>query len=226
MSGIIELDSVLPTSKWNLTMAEYQITSEADLRAIMGEPVHELVLVKSSASLTEPMKRYIELSPFLCLATHGKNGTSDVSPRGDAPGFVHVLDDKTLVIPDRPGNKRLDSIVNIIDQPSMGLMFMIPGILETLRVNGKGVISTDPELLQRFEVNGKLPALVIVLTVEEALGHCSKAFRRSKLWQPDYQPKGKVPSLAELMSGHLQLDDATTSMLEIAIEDDAQNNMY
>ncbi len=207
-------------------MNEHQITSEAELRAIMGDPVHELVLAKSSSTLSAPMKKYIELSPFVCLSTHGSDGSSDVSPRGDAPGFVHALDDKTLVIPDRPGNKRLDSIVNIINQPSMALLFMIPGVLETLRVNGKGVISTDPELLQRFEVDGKLPALVIVVTVEEALGHCSKAFRRSRLWQSDYQPQVKSPSLAEMMSGHLQLDDETNSMLEFAIEDDAKNNMY
>jgi PPOX class probable FMN-dependent enzyme len=207
-------------------MSQHQITSEEDLRAIMGDPVHELVLVKSSATLTNPMKKYIELSPFVCLATHGADGSTDVSPRGDAPGFVHILNDKTLVIPDRPGNKRLDSIINIIKQPNMALLFMIPGVLETLRVNGKGIISTDPELLQRFEVKGKLPTLVIVVTLEEALGHCSKAFRRSKLWQSDYLPNGKVPSLAELMSGHLQLDEDTTNILKAAIEDDAQNNMY
>ena len=207
-------------------MSKHHITSEKDLRAIMGEPVHELVMVKSSDSLTAPMKKYIELSPFVCLATHEKNGSSDVSPRGDAPGFVHILNSKTLVIPDRPGNKRLDSVVNIINQPNVALLFMIPGVLETLRVNGKGIISTDPELLQRFEVNGKLPALVIVVTVEEALGHCSKAFRRSKLWQSDYLAKDKAPSLTELMSGHLQLDADTTDMLNAVIEDDAQNNMY
>jgi hypothetical protein len=207
-------------------MTQHQITSEKELRAIMGDPVHELVLVKSSETLTNPMKKYIELSPFVCLATHGADGSTDVSPRGDAPGFVHILDDRTLVIPDRPGNKRLDSIINIIKQPNIALLFMIPGVLETLRVNGKGIISTDPELLQRFEVRGKLPALVIVVTLEEALGHCSKAFRRSKLWQSDYLPKDKVPSLAELMSGHLQLDEDTTNMLRAAIEDDVQNNMY
>ena len=207
-------------------MTSHQITSEVELRALMGEPVHELILAKSTDTITEPMKRYIEQSPFVCLATHGKDGTGDVSPRGDAPGFVHILDDKTLVIPDRPGNKRLDSIVNIINQSELALLFIIPGVLETLRVNGTGVISTDPELLGRFAVNGKLPALVIVVTVEEALGHCSKAFRRSKLWQPDYLPVDKVPSLAELMSGHLQLDADTTDMLESAIEDDALNNMY
>ena len=108
----------------------------------------------------------------------------------------------------------------------MALLFMIPGVLETLRVNGKGLISTEPELLQRFEVNGNLPALVIVLTVEESFGHCSKAFRRSKLWQSDYYPQDRAPSLTELMSGHLQLDDETASMLDSAIEDDAKNNMY
>lgn len=207
-------------------MGQHQIRSEKELRAITGEPIHELVVVKSADSLSKPMRKYIELSPFVCLATHGENGQADLSPRGDAPGFVHVLDDNTLVIPDRPGNKRFDSIVNIINHPNMALLFMIPGVLETLRVNGTGIISTDPELLKRFEVNGKLPLLVIVVTVEEALGHCSKAFRRSKLWESDYRPKSKAPSLAEMMSGHLQLDEDTTSMLEAAIEDDAQNNMY
>ncbi|WP_170287228.1 MSMEG_1061 family FMN-dependent PPOX-type flavoprotein [Halioglobus maricola] len=207
-------------------MPEHQITSEEQLRAITGEPVHELVIIKSADCLTPSMKKYIQLSPFVCMATHGADGSADVSPRGDAPGFVHILDDHTLVIPDRPGNKRLDSIINIIEQSSMGLLFMIPGVLETLRVNGKGIVSTDPELLRLFDVNGKLPSLVIVVTVEEALGHCSKAFRRAKLWQADYLPDSDVPTLAELMSGHLQLDDDTTNMLEFAIEDDAQNNMY
>jgi PPOX class probable FMN-dependent enzyme len=215
----------MPTKK-GLTMIQHQIGSEDQLRAIVGEPIHELVVVKSSKSLSEPMRKYIELSPFVCLATYGENGQADVSPRGDAPGFVHVLDDKTLVIPDRPGNKRLDSIVNIINQPNLALLFMIPSVLETLRVNGTGIVSNDPDLLARFEVSGKLPSLVIVVTVEEAFGHCSKAFRRSKLWGSDYLPSGRAPSLAEMMSGHLQLDEDTTSMLEAAIEDDAKNNMY
>ncbi len=207
-------------------MANHEIKSEAQLRALIGHPVHELVLVKSADRITRPMKIFIEQSPFVCLATHGKSGASDVSPRGDAPGFVHVLDEKTLVIPDRPGNKRLDSIINIIDQPELALLFMIPGVLETVRVNGTGTVSTDPALLKRFEVNGKLPVLVIVVTVTEAFGHCSKAFRRSRLWQPDYLPDDKVPSLAELMSGHLDLDKDTTDMLESAIEQDASDNMY
>ena len=207
-------------------MSDYEITSEAQLRELTGSPVHELVQVKSTPMITPPLRTYIEQSPFLCLATHSADGSSDVSPRGDAPGFVHILDDKTLVIPERPGNKRLDSVVNIINQPQLALVFMIPDVLETVRVNGRGVISTDPELLALFPVNGKLPQLAIVVTVEEAFGHCSKAFRRSKLWQDDYLPKDKVPTLAEMMADHLQLDADTTNMLEAAIADDAANNMY
>ena len=207
-------------------MNSHEITSETQLRELMGDPVHELVQVKSTPVITPALRSYIEQSPFLCLATHGADGSSDVSPRGDAPGFVHILDERTLVIPERPGNKRLDSVRNIISQPQLALVFMIPGVLETVRVNGRGVISTDPELLALFPVNGKLPQLAIVVTVEEAFGHCSKAFRRSKLWQDDYLPTQKVPTLAEMMAGHLQLDAETTSMLEAAIADDASNNMY
>jgi PPOX class probable FMN-dependent enzyme len=143
----------------------------------MGEPIHEIIMAKSSPSITQPMQTYIEQSPFVCLATHGPDGTSDVSPRGDAPGFVQVLNDKTLVVPERPGNKRLDSIINIVEQPQLALLFMIPGILETVRVNGRGIVSTDPELLQRCEVRGMLPQIVVIVTVEEAFGHCSKALR-------------------------------------------------
>ena len=116
--------------------------------------------------------------------------------------------------------------LQLSQQPRLALLFMIPGVLETLRVNGTGVISTDPELLAKFEVRGKLPELVIIVTVEEALGHCSKAFRRSRLWQADYQPETKPPTLAEMMSDHLGLDEETSHMLEHAIEDDAINNMY
>ncbi len=206
-------------------MESHLINSEEQLRELLEAP-HELVMAKSTDRLTEPLQQYIRQSPFLCLATHSSDGSPDVSPRGDAPGFVEVLDEKTLVIPERPGNRRLDSVINIIEQPQLALLFMIPGVLETLRVNGRGVISTDPELLARFPVNGKLPKLVIVVTVEEALGHCSKAFRRSKLWQDDYLPQEKVPTLAEMMADHLGLDADTTEMLEAAIEDDAANNMY
>lgn len=204
----------------------YQISTEEALREVIGEPVHELVVVKSSSVLTPALKQYITQSPFLCLGTHSDDGCSDISPRGDAPGFVHIHDDKTLLIPERPGNKRLDSVINIIRQPQLSVIFMIPGVLETVRVNGTGIVSVDPELLALFPVNGKLPDLVIRVTVEEAFGHCSKAFRRSKLWQDDYHPTGAVPTLAEMMLGHLDVDEETTAMLEAGIEDDVKNNMY
>jgi PPOX class probable FMN-dependent enzyme len=204
----------------------YEIRPEQALREVITGDPHELVVAKDTSVITAAIKRYIDRSPFVCLATHAADGSSDVSPRGDAPGFVHVLDEKTLVIPDRPGNRRFDSVVNIIGQPQLSLLFMIPGVLDTVRINGTGVVSTDPELLGRFPVNGKLPKIVIVVTVTDALGHCSKAFRRSKLWQSDYRADAGVPSLAELMSDHLGLDAQTTEMLELGIDDDARNNMY
>ena len=207
-------------------MDRYLVSNEAQLRELMGDPVHELIHLKSASRITAPMLQFIQMSPFLCIATHGPEGDTDVSPRGDAPGFVQLLDENTLVIPERPGNKRLDSVVNIIRQPQLALLFMIPGTGETLRVNGRGKISTDPELLELFEVNGKLPKLCIVVDVEEAFGHCSKAFRRAKLWEDDYRPTGHVPTLAEMMGDHLELDADTTTMLEGAIEDDAVNNLY
>ena len=115
---------------------EHQITSEDQLRALMGEPIHPLVVAKSTPVLTPAITRYIKLSPFAALATHAPDGSSDISPRGDPPGWVHIKDDKTLILPERPGNKRLDSVINIINQPKMSLLFMIPDVLETVRING------------------------------------------------------------------------------------------
>ena len=205
---------------------QYVIKNEQQLRELMGDPVHELVVVKSSPALKPPLQHYIRQSPFVCLATHSDDGAADLSPRGDAPGFVHIRDEKTLIIPERPGNKRLDSVRNIIEQPHLSLLFMIPGVLDTVRVNGTGIVTADPHVLGLFPVEGKLPQLAIVVTVEEAFGHCSKAFRRAKLWQDDYLPKARVPSLVEMMSGHLQLDKDTVEMLEAGIADDVVNNMY
>jgi len=205
---------------------DHQIKSVEQLRKLVGDPVHDLVIVKSTPVLTASIKRYLQMSPFAAIATHAADGSSDISPRGDAPGWVHIKDEKTLILPERPGNKRLDSVINIINQPKMSLLFMIPDVLETVRINGSGMISTDPELLALFPVNGKLPELCIVVTIEEALGHCSKAYRRAKLWQDDYKPKQKPPTLTELMSDHLGLDEATTRELDLGIEHDVKERMY
>jgi len=205
---------------------DHQIRTVAQLRELVGEPVHPILYEKASSRLTDPIKSYIRLSPFLALATHAADGSTDVSPRGDAPGFVQIVDDQTLVIPDRPGNKRHDSVINIIEDGRVAMLFMIPNVLETVRVNGKAVVSTDPELLKQTQVGGKIPKLAIVVQVQEAFGHCSKAFRRSKLWQKDYVPNDAVPTLAEMMAAHLEVKQEERKMLEEAIARDAKENLY
>jgi hypothetical protein len=204
----------------------YEIATENALRELLGDPIHELVVVKGTPVLTDSLRRYIERSPFACLATYGADGSCDLSPRGDPPGFIKVIDEKTLFLPERPGNNRLDSMINIIQQPHLSLLFLIPGTLETVRVNGSGTVTTDPELLAQCPVRGKLPSLGVLIKVEEAFAHCSKAFRRSKLWSQDYMAKEGVPTLAEMMSEHLGLDQAVSKELEEGIEEDVQTRMY
>ena len=147
----------------------YEISTEAALRELMGDPIHELVVAKSAPVITDPIRRFIERSPFACIATYGQDGTCDLSPRGDPPGFVKVIDEHTLLLPERPGNKRLDSIINIIHQRQLSVLFIIPGTLESVRVNGTGVVTTDPALLAQCAVQGKVPELGVVITVGEAL---------------------------------------------------------
>ncbi len=177
----------------------YAIEEEAQLRALFGER-NPLAVKKELRHIDRFGREYIARSPFLCLATQGADGRGDVTPRGDPPGFVQVLDDKTLAIPDRPGNNRLDSLSNILANPSVGLLFLVPGFEDTYRVNGKARLTRDPALLERMEVNGRQPKLAIVVTVEEAYLHCAKAFRRSKLWDPTQQQDRKeLPSLARII---------------------------
>jgi uncharacterized protein len=165
-----------------------RITSEETLRTLVGTP-SDLALKKQLASLDAHCRDFIAHAPFLLLATAGADGTCDVSPKGDAPGFVRVLDDGHLAIPDRPGNKRLDGMRNILGNPHVGLIFLIPGRRETLRVNGRACITRDPDLLDSLVAMGKRPLLAIGVEVEEVYLHCAKAFIRSGLWQPDRWPK-------------------------------------
>src|SRR3954454_2838081 len=149
------------------------VATEADLRALVGEP-RELVIKKQLPALDRHCRAFIALSPFLLVGTANDAGKWDVSPRGDAPGFVLALDDRTLAIPDRPGNRRIDSLRNIVQHGGIGLLFMVPGVEETLRVNGRACIVRDADLLARLESRGKVPTLAIVVTVEEAFLHCAK----------------------------------------------------
>jgi PPOX class probable FMN-dependent enzyme len=178
---------------------EHLIEDVAALEALYGLPAG--ASVEKEVSYIHPhYRRMIEVSPFVVLATNGPEGL-DTSPRGDAAGFVAVEDEKTLLIPDRRGNNRVDSLRNIIADPHVALLFLIPGVGETLRVNGTAVISTAPALLARFEMEGKLPRSVIVVKVETVFFQCSRAIWRSKLWDPATQIDRKaLPSLGRMIS--------------------------
>ena len=157
------------------------ITTIEELENLYGD-ASEASIKKEVSYLHPHYQAIIKASPFAILATHSKNGM-DASPRGDEPGFIRILDEHTLLLPDRRGNNRLDSLRNIIYDPNIALLFLVPGLGETLRVNGSAIISTDPDLIEQFEVNGKLPKTVLVIHVKTVFFQCSRAIHRSKLWQ-------------------------------------------
>ena len=159
---------------------DHLVTSMEQLRGLYGESPPASIL-KEIDRLNGAYRKLIEASPFVVVATAGPEGL-DCSPKGDAPGFVRILDERTLAIPDRPGNNRIDGFTNIMRDPRISLLFLIPGCGETLRVNGRAAITTDPELMASFAVNGKLPRCVLVVEIERIYFHCSKAIVRSKLW--------------------------------------------
>lgn len=176
------------------------VRDAAELTALYGEPLERAVR-KQLDHLDEYCRAFIAASPLLILGSQGD--VADNSPRGDAPGFVHVEDDHTLLIPDRRGNNRVDSLHNIVRNPRVGLLFLIPGRHETFRVNGQAAISRDPALVDRFVVQGKAPKTVIVVRVEEAYIHCAKALVRADLWNPArHSPPGAVPSFGAFLAAH------------------------
>ena len=180
--------------------ADEVITGEQELRALYKAP-SKLSLHKQLDRLDHNCRRFIELSPFLCLATSRADGLTDNSPRGDGPGFVEILDDRNILIPDRPGNNRLDSLANIIHNPQVGLLFFIPGVTEMLRVNGRAKIVTKREFRELFVVNNRAPAVVTLVEVEEVFLHCSKALIRSRLWQEDAKIDRKtLPTLGRMIA--------------------------
>lgn len=175
------------------------VGSEGALRGLF-QATHTLAALKSLTALDTHAQEFIRRSPFLCLGTQDMAGRADVSPRGDPPGFVRILDPNTLAIPDRPGNNRLDSLANIVANPSVGLLFIVPGFDDTLRVNGQATLTTDPELLRTMSVKDRVPTLAIVVRVTEAFMHCAKAFRRSQLWNPEtFRDRGDMPSLSKII---------------------------
>jgi uncharacterized protein len=207
-----------------MTPFQHVLTDEAELRAIVGGAPSERAVRKDRGKLDDESRRFIGLSPFLLISTSGADGTCDVSPKGDAPGFVHVLDDARIVIPERNGNKRFDGMTNLLTNPHIGLLFLVPGYDYTLRINGRAWITRDPSLLERMTVDRVVPKLAIGVEIEQAFFHCVKSFRRSKLWNTQTWPGvDALPSYACTVFSQLKPANATLDAWEQEIrESDAK----
>jgi uncharacterized protein len=202
------------------------IETEEELRALIGTP-SELVKRKTINQLDHNCKSFISKSPFLVISTADKSGSCDVSPRGDLPGFVLVLNENYLVIPERPGNKRMDTMVNILSNPQIGLQFFIPGLGETLRVNGKACLVKDSELLEQMAAKGKIPLIGIGVQVEECYMHCAKALIRSGLWEPSTWPeKETLPSVAKIIYEHANLPGSSPETVEDGLKESYAKRLY
>ena len=207
------------------TRDDFTIHTADQLDKIYGD-VSAGATGKETDYVTAPGRAFIAASPFLILATASETGI-DCSPKGDGPGFVQLLDDRTILIPDRPGNNRIDGMKNIIANPKIGIIFMIPGANDTYRVNGSARISVDPELLARFEVRGKPPRAVMVVSVEEAFNHCPKAFVRAKLWQRggDGRPEN-APTLGSFAAFRDGADEAYAAKYDVEYAERMPKQLY
>ena len=184
------------------------VSTEAQMRELIGAPSH-LSVGKTISTIDEHCRAFIARSTFLLIASSDADGQVDVSPKGDPPGFVQVLDEHTLAIPDRPGNRRADTFTNILQNPKIGLLFFIPGNRETLRVSGTAAIVKDAWLLESMAVKGKVPSLALAIDVNEAFLHCPKCIIRSHLWEPDAWPDlAGTPAYARVLIDHGNLSDS------------------
>ena len=201
------------------------VTSEEQLRAIIGPPMPR-ALKKEISSLDLHCRALIARSPFVLIASSDAQGRMDVSPKGDPPGFVQVLDDSTLAIPDRPGNRRADTFGNVLRNPGVGLLFLIPGKPETLRVNGLARVVRDRGLRERMAVAGKVPELALVVTVEQAFIHCAKCMIRSRLWEPELWPDlTGLPSQARCLVDHGKLSESLEEV-QASVEESRRTRLY
>ena len=194
------------------------------LRQLYPPPI-ERARLKTLRKLDTHCRKFIELSPFVCLGTVGAEG-ADVTPRGGPPGFVHILDDGTLAIPDWPGNNRLDSLTNIVSDCRVGMLFLIPGVDESLRVNGAADISVEPDLLDRFAADGKRPRSVLIVRIAEAYLHCGKALIRSRLWHDDYKIiRSELPSYGRMLKDQIDIADSAET-IEASVEKGYRDGLY
>ncbi|SEB18101.1 hypothetical protein SAMN05421743_12425 [Thalassobacillus cyri] len=202
------------------------IKTTEQLEALQGSP-SKLAANKVINHIDPLCQHFISLSPFLVMSTSDHEGNCDSSPRGDAPGFAYILTKKYLLIPERPGNRRMDSLRNILENPSIGLLFIIPGLEETLRVNGKASLTTDPALLERLKSNGHMPALAIAVKVEACYIHCAKAFKRSHLWDATTWPDRElVPSPARMLSEHAKLPEINEDTVKRHLQESYTKRLY
>jgi uncharacterized protein len=200
------------------------LQDETDLRGRYPEP-SDLVRNKILDRIDLHARAFIGLSPFLVIATAGADGSADASPRGDAPGFVTVLDGKTLLVPDRRGNNLCDSLSNVLENPKVGLVFFVPGVNETLRINGGAVITSDPALLEPMAVDGKVPTSALKVTVDELYFHCGKALIRSRLWDPAAQiERRSFPTLGKILAD--QIKGLDSDEVQTGLETSYRDRLY
>ncbi len=205
--------------------APIALDSEGDLRTVYAEP-SRTVVDKCFPHLDKHSRRFLELSPFFCIGSSRADGLGDVSPRGGEPGFVHAIDDTHIAFPDRPGNNRLDTLGNIVHQPAVGMLFFLPGVEDMLRINGLARVTTEPVLMDHFVHDGKPPRSVVLIEIREVYFHCSKALRRSDLWNSEKKlPKGDFPTLGQIARDQFRLD-IPASDIDLALEQDAKTNLY
>ncbi len=201
------------------------VTTEAQFRSVMGSPP-ALVLRKELNELDSHAKEFIGRCPFLLIGTSGADGRMDMSPKGDPPGFVLVLDDKTLAIPDRLGNRRADTFLNLVVNDQIGLIFFVPGKQETLRISGRAIIVRDLKIREQMAVKDKLPDFAIIMEVHQMFFHCAKCIIRSNLWKPEAWPSlSGLPSLAETMISAGKLSHSVEEMQAI-VDQDAATRLY
>jgi PPOX class probable FMN-dependent enzyme len=202
------------------------VADVAELRTHFREP-SDAVQRKQIDHLDDNCRAFIAQTPFVLVATANADGTCDVSPKGGPPGFVAVLDTHRLAIGDLPGNNRIDSLRNIVANPNVGLLFIVPGMGETLRVNGRAWVVRDAPVLDACAVHDKRPTIAIGVEVVEAFVHCAKAFRRSNLWEPEAWPdRASVPSAGEMLRGHVGLHDVSAAAIDQALEDGYAKTMW
>ncbi len=202
----------------------HRITSLAQLRGVIEEP-GALVYKKILAELDEPAMNFIRRSPFLILSTADADGNQDASPKGDHPGFVAIENPRTLLIPDRKGNKLIFTLQNILANPNVGILFIVPGTEETLRVNGTAELTTDPAILERLVARGAAAHLAIRVTIRECFFHCAKAFMRSQLWHPEsWQERIRI-SWGDYLAGKMGAGKDTAKQIDEFVEQDYKTNL-